>query len=115
MLKTRNKEKNLLETCIKLNQSFVVDNTNPTIEDRKRYIPVSKQSGFKIIGYFFDTKIKDSLSRNSLRKQRENIPIKGVYSTLRKLIPPSFEEGFDILYHVTLKENAFIVKEIKNN
>ena len=38
MLRTRTREKALLEACLQSGQSFVVDNTNPLAEDRKRYL-----------------------------------------------------------------------------
>ncbi len=42
MLKTTNKENILLETCIKARQPFVVDNTNATTLDRKKYIDMDR-------------------------------------------------------------------------
>ncbi len=53
MLKTRHREKILLNACLEAKQRFVVDNTNPTVADRKKYITLAKASGFKIIGYYF--------------------------------------------------------------
>lgn len=53
MLRTRHRELLLFETCLKMKQPFVVDNTNPTADDRNRYIPIAKSAGFRIIGYFF--------------------------------------------------------------
>lgn len=47
MLRTRHREAILLEACLRMKQPFVVDNTNPTPEDRQRYIPLaSSLSGF---------------------------------------------------------------------
>jgi predicted kinase len=43
MLKTRHRAQRLVETCIEVSQSFVVDNTNPTSDDRQRYIEPAKQ------------------------------------------------------------------------
>ena len=37
MLRTRRREQILLRACIEAKQPFVVDNTNPTIESRRRY------------------------------------------------------------------------------
>jgi predicted kinase len=37
MLKTRHREKTLLQACLEAKQSFVIDNTNPKFEDRSRY------------------------------------------------------------------------------
>ncbi|MDH3348382.1 MAG: hypothetical protein OEM02_09855 [Desulfobulbaceae bacterium] len=67
MLKTRNREKILFKACLDMKQSFVIDNTNPTIEDRNRYIPATKEYKFRPIGYFFQSKISDSLERNLTR------------------------------------------------
>jgi predicted kinase len=61
LLKTRHREKRLLETCLEITQSFVIDNTNPTSEDRKRYIEPAKNKGFQIIRYYFKSKIADSI------------------------------------------------------
>lgn len=38
MLKTRHRETILLNACLEAKQPLVIDNTNPTIEERKRYI-----------------------------------------------------------------------------
>ena len=43
-LNTRNREKILLSECIAKEKNIVIDNTNPTKADRKRYIPVLKKS-----------------------------------------------------------------------
>ena len=45
MLRTRHREKLILEACIAAQQSFVVDNTNPTLADRARYIVASARRG----------------------------------------------------------------------
>ncbi len=42
MLRTRQREAILLEACLRMKQAFVVDNTNPTPEDRQRYIPLAR-------------------------------------------------------------------------
>ena len=55
-LKTRQREKLLIEDCIKQEKCFAVDNTNPTKEDRQRYISLAKAAGYKIIGYFMESK-----------------------------------------------------------
>ncbi len=57
LLKTRHREHEFLTTCLRTRQSFVVDNTNPTIEDRKRYIDMVKDAKYEVIGYYFESKI----------------------------------------------------------
>jgi len=68
MLKTRHREKRLIETCFEVSQPFVIDNTNPTPEERSRYIELAKSRNFSIIGYYFESKIADSIQRNQNRK-----------------------------------------------
>jgi predicted kinase len=111
MLKTRNREKILLEACLVAKQSFVVDNTNPTQAERQVYIAAAKANKFKVIGYYFATSLEDALTRNSLRPGKENIPEIGVRGTLKRFEKPSKTEGFDQLYHVKLENNTFTVND----
>ncbi|MBE9116766.1 AAA family ATPase [Lusitaniella coriacea LEGE 07157] len=115
MLKTRHREKRLLETCLEITQSFVVDNTNPTPEERKRYIDPAKNKKTHIIGYYFESKIADSIQRNQNRSLERQIPEKGIRGTHTRLVIPKYEEGFDELYYVRLSpENGFIVENWVN-
>jgi hypothetical protein len=98
-----------------MKQSFVVDNTNPHPDDRARYIPRAKRAGFRVIGYYFETTLDDALRRNESRPGRARIPEKGVRGAYNRLVPPSFEEGFDTLYKVHLVEpQGFIVEQEEN-
>jgi predicted kinase len=114
LLNTRNKEQKFIETCFLIQQRYVVDNTNPTKEDRARYIPAAKANGYKIVGYYFKSGIEDALHRNSLRPGKENIPEIGIKGTFKKLEIPSLEEGFDELFLVEIDNNDFTIKEWTN-
>lgn len=114
LLNTRNKELKFIETCFITQQRFVVDNTNPTKEDRTRYIVAAKANRFKVIGYYFRSQIKEAMERNSRRLGKENIPEAGIKGTFSKLEIPSYDEGFDELYFVEMKNNTFIIKNWEN-
>jgi predicted kinase len=116
MLKTRNKEDILVEACIKARQPFVIDNTNPTVLDRKKYIDMAKVAHFKVTGYYFHSNITEAILNNERREGRERIPLLGIKSTHSKLQIPSRDEGFDDLYIVYInEERKFVVeKEIKD-
>lgn len=115
MLKTRNRESILLEACIKAKQPFVVDNTNPTVIDRKKYIDIAKAAQFKIVGYYFKSDISSAILRNDKREGKEFVPLSSIKSTYAKLELPDKIEGFDELYYVSInEENRFIVEEWKN-
>ncbi len=112
MLKTRPREKIILEACLKAKQSFVIDNTNPTVFDRQRYIPLAKAAGFEVIGYYFASKIVDVLQRNQQRSGKKRIPVPGVQAAYRKLQLPTMSEGFDKLYYVRIEpQGVFVVEE----
>lgn len=113
-LNTRNKEQKFIETCLMTQQAFVVDNTNPTKEDRAKYISLAKANRFKVIGYYFQSKLIESIERNNHRDGKEKIPDIGIKGTFNKLTLPSPDEGFDELYYVTIENNTFIVKQWTN-
>lgn len=112
MLRTREREKIILEACLKAKQSFVIDNTNPTPFDRQRYIPLARDAGFEVIGYYFASKIADVLKRNEQRQGSQRIPQGGVTRTYSRMQIPSMSEGFDRLYYVRIETpGAFVVEE----
>jgi predicted kinase len=112
MLKTRHREKILLNACLNSQQSFVVDNTNPTIEDRKRYILPAKQAKFEVVGYYFESKMNASLARNQQRLGKQRIPEAGIRAAYHKLQIPTPAEGFDKLLYVKIDPlGSFIVQE----
>ncbi|MBU9705655.1 ATP-binding protein [Paenibacillus sp. AK121] len=111
MLKTRNRENMYLQTSIETMQRFVVDNTNPTVEERKKYIDACKNKGFKIIGYYFEPDYAESFKRNEQRTGKEYIPEIGIKSVMSKLEVPSYEEGFDEIYSVISSEGTFRIEK----
>jgi len=114
LLNTRNKENQFLETCLKTQSRFVIDNTNPTTEDRKKYIQAAKAHKYEVIGYYFSAAIEEAIQRNNLRIGKEKIPEIGIKGCYRKLEIPKFDEGFDKLYFVKIVDNKFIVEDWKD-
>jgi predicted kinase len=111
LLRTRNRERLLLQACLESRQPFVVDNTNVTAEERARYIEAARAAGYRVVGYFFRTETRAAIARNKLRQGKAVIPIPGILGTYKKLEEPRPEEGFDELYTVTLTpDNAFVVE-----
>ncbi len=111
MLRTRHREQVLLQACLDAKQRFVVDNTNPTREDRAKYIQLATSANFKVIGYYFQSKVDDAQRRNAIRDEKERVPEKGLLGTYARLQLPTFDEGFDELYYVAIGEDGeFAVK-----
>ena len=99
LLRTRAREAALLELCLTTRQPFVVDNTNPTVADRARYVEPARAAGFRVAGYLVDADAREALGRNAVRSGRARVPDRGVLGTAKRLIRPAPEEGFDELWH----------------
>jgi predicted kinase len=102
MLRTRHREARLLQACLETQQPFVADNTNPDVEDRRRYIEPAKAAGFRVTGYYFQSKIEDLINRNLSRPHGERIPEAGILGTYSRLVIPKLSEGFDDLHYVRM-------------
>lgn len=110
MLRSRERERLIFEACLQARQPLVVDNTNPLAKDRERYVGPARAAGFRVVGYFFETSLRDAIRRNNQRPGKKKIPVAGIASAFRKLEAPTLEEGFDALHAVSLSpENRFII------
>jgi hypothetical protein len=113
MLRTRRRERILVDACIAAQQRFVVDNTNPTAEERRRYVEPARAAAFEVVGYWFQTHPEDALAVNLARPLTQRVPVKAVLGTLGRLEPPTLEEGFDELYAVRMDgEGGFEVEAL---
>ena len=112
MLRTRHRETLLFEACLAAKQPMVIDNTNPTIEQRVRYIAPARTKGFGVEGYYFRSDLEGCLRRNAGRSGREVVPNAGLLGTSRQLVRPTLAEGFDRLHYVRIDDrNGFVVEE----
>lgn len=115
MLRTRNRENRMLHFCFNTLQPLVVDNTNVSIADRKKYIQEAIANRFRIIGYYFEASLEACLQRNAKRTGRQLISERGLKAKFYQLQKPSYAEGFDELYTVELdNNNQFIIKPLQN-
>lgn len=99
-LHTRRKEQNLIDSCFNNHQNMVIDNTNPTIEERQRYIVQAKTHGYHIIGLYMQSVLKECIERNNKREGKEKIAEKAIACTSKKLVLPDYSEGFDELFYI---------------
>lgn len=114
LLNTKNKQSHFLDTCFQTHSKFVIDNTNPTVEDRAKFIDLAKNNKYEVIGYYFKSDIKEALLRNSQRQGKEKIPEIGIKSCYKRLVSPSYKEGFDKLFYVKIENDKFIVENWEN-
>jgi predicted kinase len=91
LLKTRSREARFLELCLQTSMRFVVDNTNPSVADRARYIAPARAAGFTVVAYLVE--VADA--------PRAEIPPRALRDFARRFVRPTPEEGFDALWHVS--------------
>jgi predicted kinase len=101
LLRTRARERAFLELCLSTRQPFVVDATNPTPADRRRYVAPAQAAGFRVVGVLVEVDLDRALGRNDRRDARRRVPTAGVAGTGRRLLPPTPEEGYDELWQAT--------------
>ena len=92
----------LVGAALSAGRSVVVDNTNPTPEERRPLIELGRAHGARVVGYFFATRVADAVARNERREGRARVPLVGIYATAKRLQPPSPDEGFGALFRVRL-------------
>lgn len=102
MLKTRHRENILFEAALASKTKLVIDNTNPDLLSRSRYIQRAIDAGFEVIAYYFATDLASTLKRNRQRSGKANIPEAGVRATYKKLEIPKISEGFSEIFQVRI-------------
>ena len=113
MLRTRNREQILITACLKARQPFVIDNTNASKLERKRYFRLALEHECLVSGFYFQSKSQECLTRNRLRDRSplREVPDLAIRNTISRLELPSFEEGFNQLHFVRMIDWQFFVEE----
>jgi predicted kinase len=113
-LKTRRREQKAFAEYLQEKRSFVVDNTNVRAADRARYIAAAREAGYRVVGYFLKTSLKDAIRRNGLRAGKAKVPVPAIAGALKRLEPMRVDEGFDQIFRVTsLDGGKFEVEEMR--
>src|SRR5262249_17513673 len=103
----------LIEEALNEGRSVVVDNTNPTVEDRAPIIELARAFGASTVGFYFDAPIADCLDRNRRRTGKAPVPDAALHLTLKRMGQPTVEEGFDRLFRVRVSpDGEFVVDEV---
>lgn len=96
------RQRQLIEEALGRGRSVVVDNTNPTPEDRSELIALARAFGARVPGYYFESRLLDCLERNRQRQGKACVPDVALYATRKRLTVPTLAEGFDQLHYVRL-------------
>ena len=104
------RQEELVEAALRSRSPVVVDNTNPTVEDRRPLVELGRRFGAKIVGYHFESGERACLARNARREGKARVPDVAIFATAKRLVPPSREEGFDEIYRVRPDGQIFEVR-----
>ena len=89
------RQQRVLAELLAARENVVVDNTNPSPDERAPLLAISRRSGARAVAVFFDVPLAVCLRRNEARVGRARVPPVALFATRARLVPPSCEEGFD--------------------
>ncbi len=78
-----------------------VDATNLSVHERRQWIKMAKSFGYEVQAVFFDVPLEICLERN--RKRDRSVSEDAMRKMAEKLKPPVFEEGFEKITVVRVK------------
>lgn len=100
------RQSQLIEEALEAGSSVVVDNTNPTLEDRAELIQLGRMYSAEIVGYYFVPEVSQSLARNRQRTGKDKVPDIAIFATMKRFVHPIYEEGFDRLFYVVANDDG---------
>jgi predicted kinase len=112
LLRTRAREAAFVRLCLETRQPFVVDNTNPTPAERRRYLEPARAAGFRTVAYLVEVDAAVAPARNAERPGRERVTVPQLVGTARRFVPPAPEEGFDELWHATAGPDGWHIERL---
>jgi predicted kinase len=96
------RQRHLIAEALAAGRSVVVDNTNPTLEDRAALIALGRAAGARVVAYVFETPLDVCLARNAARTGRDRVPPVALFTTRKRMQPVTGAEGFDTITDVTV-------------
>ena len=111
----RRREQELIREALAEGRSVVVDNTHPAAADRAPVIALARESGARVIGYYFESRLEDCRERNAAREGKERVPEVALYTTINALEVPKPAEGFEELHYVRIAGGRFVVEDWIND
>lgn len=108
------RQRDLVAAALERGESVVVDNTNPTAADRAPLVSIARVWTARAICYYFESKIEACRNRNARREGAARVPEVALRTTAKRLELPSYDEGFDEIYYVSIDaDGAFVVEPWK--
>jgi predicted kinase len=95
-----------LRAALTAGTSVVVDNTSPTLTDRAEVIAIARASNARVVGYYFAATTREAIGRNRGRTGKARVPDVAIFTTAKRMVVPTREEGFDELWRVVIQPDG---------
>ena len=89
-----------LRAALGAGRPAIVDNTNVTVADRAAVIAIARDYDARVVGYFLDVPVREAIARNETRAGRAKVPKVAIFTSAKRLVAPSLDEGFDELNRI---------------
>jgi predicted kinase len=110
--KKEERQNRLIEEALSAGRSVVLDNTNPSRSIRATAISIAQRHGARIVAFYFESRVAQSLRRNEGRLGKARVPDVAIRSTASMLELPRWDEGFEEVSHVAIREGGFVVEPL---
>jgi predicted kinase len=102
------RQQRLIAEALAAGKSVLVDNTNPSVEERATTIDTARSFGARVVGYFLESPLQECAARNEARADDARVPDVGLFATAKRFVRPSKQEGFEEILTVrTLPDFRF--------
>lgn len=90
----------LIQRALRAGRSVVVDDTNVSPEQRAPLFAAARAHDARVVVYLFTAEPHECVARNARREGAARVPAVAIFAAARRLVPPSYAEGIDVLYRV---------------
>lgn len=109
----QDRQERQISEALQAGRPVVVDNTNPTTQDRRPLVALGRRFGVPVIAHTFPLDLEASLVRNARREGRWRVPELAVRSVAARWERPTPDEGFDVLWDVRSRPcSTFVARRI---
>lgn len=99
-------QQRLVAEALQNGRSIVVDNTNTARSERASLIEQGRAAGARVTGYYLASPLSGCMERNGRREGKARVPNIALFATAKRLEPPTYNEGYDELFYVSLTEGG---------
>ena len=95
-----------LHAALGAGRDVVVDNTNVSPAERAAIAAIARAHDARVVVYYIEATTREAVARNEKREGRAKVPKVAIFTSAKRLVPPSLDEGFDELRTVRAVEGG---------